>query len=226
MKLSIDKSDLVKYTSCQLNHIFPDRQTIDLNEYSKEIDIALDRINLCYTKVSLKHYFDGQHSKLNHLHADQYLMYIWYLSNTIYRESQNIELSNKLYYLNKTLHGFDCMYNTELPDIFLIFHGVGTMLGKAKYSNYFIALQGVTIGSQRGIYPELMEGVSLAAHSSIIGNCRIGKRVSIAANSHIFEKDIPETSVVFIDPLTGRLNVKPSKNVYAQQFFNVDLFEK
>jgi serine O-acetyltransferase len=120
MKLSLTKQNLITYTSSQLNNLFPDNSLINLNNYAHLVDLALDRVDYCFKKVTYKHYFDGTDSLLNHLHADQYLMYVWFLSNTIAENSDNISLANKLYYLNKTLHGFDCMYNTKLPNIFVM----------------------------------------------------------------------------------------------------------
>ena len=97
-------------------------------------------------------------------------------------------LANKLYCLNKVLHGLDCMYDTQLPDIFLLFHSSGTMLGKAKYSDFFIALHGCTIGSHKGRYPILGKGVSITANSSVIGDCYIGNRCTISTRTTIFQK--------------------------------------
>jgi serine acetyltransferase len=65
--------------------------------------------------------------------------------------------------------------------------------------------------------------VALTAHSTIIGNCNIGDRVSISNNTAIFQKDIPADTVAFIDRQTGQLNLKRSDVPYAQQFFNIDL---
>jgi len=226
MNLSLNKQDFLKYTSQQLNGLFPDNKLVDLKSYIASFDTAIDRIDHCFNKVTYKHYFNNGQTFLNHLHADQYLMYVWFLSNTIYKDTGDLNLSNKLYYLNKSLHGFDCMYNTELPDIFLIFHGVGTMLGKAKYSDFFVALQGCTIGSQKGQYPILGKGVGLTAHSSIIGNCVIGNRSSIASYTSVFEMDVPEDSVVFKDKDTGILKIKSAKNCYAQQFFNINIINE
>lgn len=223
MKLSIPKEDFLNYTSNQLNTFFPDKDKVNLNNHLKCIDLALDRLDYCYKKVTYQHYFNGTNTFLNHLHADQYLMYIWFLANTIYKENDDLTLANKLYYLNKSLHGIDCMYNTVLPDIFLIFHGVGTMLGKATYNDYLVVLQGVTVGSQKGKYPIFGKGVGLTAHSSVIGNCNLGNCTSISTYTSLFETSTEKNSVVFKNKETGKLEIKQGKICYAQQFFNVNL---
>ena len=191
MILSLTHDELIDYTSRQLNYFFPDKNVINLHHYKNEVNESLNRLENCFNKVTLKHYNNGEEVLFNHLYSDHYIMYVWYLGNTIWKNTQNKELCNKLYYLNKTLHAFDCMFDTKLPDIFLIFHGAGTMLGKATYGDYFVALQGVTIGSHKGKYPIIGKGVSLTAHSSIIGDCTISNNVSVSIHTTIFQKDIP-----------------------------------
>jgi serine O-acetyltransferase len=115
------------------------------------------------------------------------------------------------------------MYNTSMPDIFLIFHGVGTMLGKAHYDDYFVVLQGCTIGSHKGEYPKFGRGVALAANSSVIGNCVIGDRVSISTRTTLFQKNIEKDQTAFIDYGNGKLNIRQSNSCFAQNYFNVDL---
>lgn len=223
MQLSLNKIDLQSYLSSQLNNFFPDKNFINFADYCKSIDKALQRLDFCFKHVSHHRYNNNGTTLFNHLYSDHYLVFIWFLSNTIWVETGNQTIATKLYYLNKVLHSFDCMYDTRLPDIFLIFHGAGTMLGKATYADYFVALHGCTIGSHKGGYPVMGKGVSLTAHSAIIGNCEIGNRVSISVHTSVFEKDIPDDTVVYIDSDTGKLHYKSSKSPYSQQFFNVDL---
>jgi serine O-acetyltransferase len=100
----------------------------------------------------------------------------------------------------------------------LLFHCVGTMLGKAEYNDYFVALQDATIGSHKGNYPKMGIGVSMTAHSSLISNCTIGDRVSISAYTNLFQQDLSDNSVVFRDNL-GQTIIRKIENCYAQQFF-------
>lgn len=222
MILSLAAEELRAYTSAQLNNLFPDKYKINLDDYKEQVDNALSKLDFCFSKITLKHYNNGEQTLLNHLYSDQYLQFIWFLANTIHLEKENKNLCNKLYCLNKALFAFDCMYDTKLPSIFIIFHGAGTMLGKAQYDNYFIALHGCTIGSHKGNYPIIGKGVSLTAHSSIIGNCTIGNRVSVGSYSNVFEKNIENDTVIYRSP-EGALCYNTSSNNYAQQFFNVDL---
>lgn len=222
MNLSISRAEICAYVAKQLNVFFPDKYIVK-DEISKTIDITLDRLNFCFSHALSNRYNGTNGPIFNHLHADQYLMFLWYISNTVYKELSNTNISSKLYYLNKSLHGVDCMYDTKMPNIFLIFHGVGTMLGKAEYNDFFVALQGCTVGSHRGQYPVFGKGVALAANSSVIGDCKLGDRSTVATRTTLFKKQIKNDNTAFMNFETGRLEIKPSKNCYAQQFFNTDL---
>lgn len=223
MNLSLTKSELQGYVARQLNHFFPDNNVVHALDFNHIIDTAIDRVDYCFQKVSFTRYNTKGETILNHLYADQYMMFIWFLSNTVWKSGINNVIANKLYYLNKSLHALDCMYDTALPDIFLIFHGAGTMLGKASYSDYFVALQGCTIGSHKGIYPVMGKGVALASHASLIGDCKIGSRVTISANTSVYKMDSPSNSLIYRNSLTGNLGTKITANSYAQSFFNVEI---
>lgn len=223
MNQTLSLNELSIYVSMQLNSFFPDQEYIDLTKEKEIVIEALGRVEFCFKHVTLKHYFNNNVVNFNHLYSDHYVMFIWYLSNSVYKHKGKCNLANKLYYLNKILHGLDCMFDTEMPNIFLLFHSSGTMLGKAKYDNYFIALQGCTVGSQKGQYPVFGKGVSLTANSSVIGNCKIGNGATISTRTTIFQKDIPSYNTAYMNFETGQLQVKPSKASYAQQFFIDDL---
>jgi serine O-acetyltransferase len=223
MKLSIKKSELCHYISTQIDNFYPDKYAIK-NDVEKALDIGISRLEFCFKHVAFNRYnFNGE-TLYNHLYADHHVMLLWFLANVVWQELNNENLASKLYYLNKTLHGVDCMYNTPMPNIFLIFHGVGTMLGKAHYDDYFVVLQGCTVGSHKGFYPKFGKGVSLTANSSVIGKCDIGDRATISTRTTLFQKNIPNDSVAFMNFDKGILEVKSSRGIcYAQQFFNIDL---
>ncbi|XZF13818.1 hypothetical protein ACTHGU_18710 [Chitinophagaceae bacterium MMS25-I14] len=223
MKLSIPVPDLCNYYSRQLNNFFPDEKTIHPEDMKRIADTALDRLHYCFKHVAFARYNKDGETLYNHLYADHNIVFNWILGNTAHQLSENDSLATKLYYLNKTLHSFDCMYDTKMPDIFLVFHGAGTMLGKASYSDFFVALHGCTVGSNKGIYPTFGKGVALAAHSSVIGNCTIGSRVSFSAYANIIEESVDSDKVVFRNNHTGAIEIKNGNTCYAQQFFNVDL---
>ncbi len=222
MITSLSITELASYTSRQLNNLFPDNETVNLHEQIDCVKLALDKLDSCYQKVSLKHYFNGEHALFNHLYSDQYVMYLWYLGNTIWKEKKHTSLCNKLYYLNKSLHAFDCMFDTKLPDIFLVFHGAGTMLGKAQYNDFFVVLQGCTVGMNRGKYPSMGKGVALTAHASLIGDCTVGDMVTVSSYTNIIDENIVSNSILYRNN-EGNIQRKSTANSYAQSFFNCSI---
>ena len=133
---------------------------------------------------------------------------------------------NKLILLNKILNGIWVTYKCKLPDVFLLSHPLGSILGNAVYSNFLCVFQNVTVntGMKIGEYnpPVLGKGVVLATGAAIIGNSVIGDKVTIS-DTMIYKKNIPSNSSVFRDD-EGKLIIKKRKeeNYYGQQFF----FEK
>ncbi len=219
MTLSMPTEGIRDYICRQLNNFFPDNQVVNEIDITGSLKIALERLEFCFKHVSNTRYNNGGTVIYNHLYSDHNILLYWFLSNTIWKKGENKALASKLYYLNKALHGFDCMYDTKLPDIFLVFHGVGTMLGKATYSNYFVVMQGCTVGANNGKYPILGEGVSLTANSSIIGDCSVGRLCTAGTRALLFNRHLQDNETIFINKKTGLLEVISSKESYSKQFF-------
>jgi serine O-acetyltransferase len=190
-----NKGFLVDYVDEQLKYFFPDKisNTTDLNRH---IDLALDRLF-----YSLKHIKLLGYTEFSYLHSDLYAQFIYFLSNTVWINSENKNLASKLFYLNKSLHGINCMYDTKLPEIFILIHCVGTVLGKAEYSNFFVAFQNVTVGSDKGFSPIFEEGVYMGPGSSIIGNCKVGKFTHLSKNTTLRDQNTdPESLIIGCSP--------------------------
>jgi serine O-acetyltransferase len=203
-------------------HYFPDKQIYNQRKFNTAFNLALDRTSFCFKHINLKSYCDHGITNLNHLHANQYAMFIWFLSNSVWLETQDDKMANKLYCLNRALNSFSCSYEARLPKVYLLLHIVGSVLGKAEYSDFFVAAHGCTVGAHHGKYPKLGKGVSLLPHASVIGDCSIGDRVSIGINTTVYQQNIPNDTVVFVDN-NHALCQKPSRKAWAQQFFNVQI---
>jgi serine O-acetyltransferase len=222
MELSLSVSDLKTYVANQLNHFFPDNQRVHFPSEDAAFEQALMRTEYCLQHVTLQSYKKNGQLHLNHLYSDQWAVFIWFLSNSVWRESENETLANKLFYLNKALHGFSCLYNTELPDIFLLLHTVGIVLGKAKYENFLVATQGSTVGAHKGHYPSLGKGVALLPYSSIIGGSVIGDRVSVGIRTSVYLKDVPSDTVVYTSE-DGSIGYKLIGRCWSQNLFSITL---
>lgn len=133
-------------------------------------------------------------------HSIQWMTFLYYLSHELYLRKSN--LCDKVYYLNKIMHSVDLFYAIELPDIWSAEHPLGSVMGRAKYSDGFFFYQGCTVGGTRDKegnlhYLVLEENVRMYANSSILGKCHISRNVQIGAGALVNNQDVPENSIVF-----------------------------
>lgn len=122
--------------------------------------------------------------------------FLWFLSSTVWRDDQNEELATRLSYLNKMMHGLDLFYSVPMPDVFLLVHPVGTVLGRASYSDYLVVYQNCTVGATADVYPTFGEGVALYSRSSVLGDCNVGSNVVFGANSLVIDTAVPDDTIV------------------------------
>lgn len=223
-QISLPANELRAYVLRQLNNFFPDNKIPGNEElFFRAFDQALERAEYCFKHVALKAYNHDETTFFSHLHADQYTVFLWFLSNSVWKEFEDEAFASKIFYLNKLLNGVMCMYDAQMPDIFLILHGSGTVLGKATYSNFFVCYHGCTVGAIKGVYPKLGQGVAMAPQSSIIGDCNIGNNVTIGNHAFLRNRDLNSNLLYYNDVDTGRAMTKPVKNCWAQSFFNVPI---
>lgn len=216
MQTSLRPADLVDYVARQANHFFPDNAPLVAAQLRPAVEQALQCLESCFVRMKLKSYNAGG-ARFNHLHSDQYLMFLWFVSRELWRNG-HAGAAAKLYLLNKALHAFDCMYDTQLPDNFVVFHGVGTVLGKARYSEYLVVFQGCTVGANRDKYPVLGRGLGMGAGASIVGDCRVGDDVSVGMGTTIIDTDISDGMVAHFSR-QGGLVLRPARASLASEYF-------
>ena len=219
MILSINNRQLTSYVYKQICMFFPDEIKNDLPNIEKCVDIALDRVDYCFKSINVAYYCnENKESLFNHLNGDHYAHFLYFLSNSIWTETKDEKLSSKIFLLNKALHGLDLFYARTMPDIFLLVHPIGTIIGNASLSNYLTIYQGCTIGhldSNNSSVPKIGEHVTMFSNSSLLGNCEIGRNVVIGANSYLINTSIKDDKIV-----TGQYpNTKISPNKSDKRFF-------
>jgi serine O-acetyltransferase len=200
MDFSMPKNELLDYIVKQINLFFPDGKTVKKTEIQTSFEEALQRTEFCFSKINIKYFRKNNCVMFDHLHADQYAMFLYFFSNTLYRNEGSSGLCTKLFQLNRYLHGIDALYEVELPEIFLFVHPLGTVLGRATYSNYFIVYQQCNIGSNHDNYPILQEHITMHPGSSILGNCRVSSNCKIGAGSLLLDRDLEQNSLYIGNP--------------------------
>lgn len=197
MKFEIIKEDIIIGMIRQLKSFFAvsNDEIKIINSLSEDV---IKRCKVCFSESRNKYYSKEGEVYFNPYHSGQYTIFLYYFSNTIFKKDKNyVRLADKVYYLNKIMNSCDLFYEIDLPEIFMLDHPVGTVMGRAKFGNKFTFGQNCTVGNNKGIFPVIGQNVSMSANSMIIGNSNIGDNVIIGAGACIKDQDIPCNSIVF-----------------------------
>ena len=137
---------------------------------------------------------------------------MYFFSNSCYKNSLDKTICDKIYFLNKILNSIDIYYEVSLPNVFLLIHPVGTVLGRANYSDYLIVYQGVNVGSNKNIYPTFSKYVTLRPSSSVLGKSRMGTNSELATGSILIDHNVEKNTIYFGNPKENLIKKKNNKN--------------
>ncbi len=161
-------------------------------------DEVFERCDHCFSKNDNKYYVRNGETYFNPFHSGQYNVFLYYFSNTIFKKAKTqLRLADKVYYLNKVMNSCDLFYEIELPEYFALDQPIGTVLGRAKYGNFFKFTQNCAVGNNKNIFPTIGENVTMTANSMIFGDSNIGDNVIIGVGAIVKDEDIPANSLVF-----------------------------
>lgn len=205
VRSSLDARGLAAYAAAQVNGLFPDGDPVAADALMDAVRSALPRLEHCFVHVDNKYFFDGETAVFNHLHGDQYAMWLYLLANELHRRGGPVSTCSKLFLLNKALHGLDAFYEVELPSVFLLVHPLGTVLGRGRYSDFFVAYQRCGVGSNHDVYPTFGRHVTLRPGSAVLGTCAIGNHCQIATESLVLDRDLPDHTLYIGNPKTATL---------------------
>ena len=200
VRASLDGRALASLAARQCDSLFPDGEAADRDALLAAVPGALARLEHCFSHVANKYFFDGESAVFDHLHGDQYAMWLYLLANELHRSGGPPAACKKLFLLNKALHGCDIFHEVELPSVFLLVHPLGTVLGRGRYQDHFIAYQRCGIGSNKDVYPRLGRHVTLRPGSAVLGDCTVGDHCSIATESLLLDRDLAPGTLYIGNP--------------------------
>ncbi len=166
-------------------------ETID-----KVYNTAMSRLDFCFSHVKNKYYHNDGETIFNPLHVAQWTMFLYMMANELSKNG-NTDLCDMIYGLSKMASSADIFYGVEMPSIWFFDHPQGSVMGRAKYNDYFTFSQGCTVGNNKGMFPVFGKHVSMLSNSKVLGNCHVGDHVIFAANTYVIDTDIPSYSIVF-----------------------------
>lgn len=197
MQFEIPKKQILESLIRQLRSFFSisDQEIQIIETLSPKV---LERCAICFSKTENKYYSKDGEAYFNPYHSGQYTIFLYFFSNTVYRENTEYSiLADKLYYLNKIMNAVDLFYEIVLPDVFMLDQPGGTVLGRATYGNNFKFTQNCTVGNNKNVFPQIGNNVSMTANSMVFGNSKIGDNVIVGVGACVKDQDIPENSLVF-----------------------------
>ena len=205
-ELSLERDELKRYLITQLEHFFPDDLSTSYannrptgGDIDAAFAMALDRLEYCFRYINMPAYSDDRQTYFSHLHGDQYSQFLYYFANSLWDISQNRPICDKVMQLNRLLSGCFWSYHAGLPDIFILVHAVGSVIGNAKYGNYFACSQNCTIATQNDLNNQFGEWLLMGAGSSLLNrDLKIGDRVAIGAGTQIYSESVLEDDTLAI----------------------------
>lgn len=212
VRASLPPERLAGLAARQCDNLIPDGEDVAPAALMEAVPGALARLEHCFQAVDNKYFFDGTSAVFDHRHGDQYCMWLYLLANELHRRGGPAPVAAKLFALNKALHGCDIYYEVALPDIFLVVHPLGTVLGRGAYADYFVAYQRVGVGSNRDVYPIFGEHVTLRPGAAVLGRSTIGARSQIATESLVLDRDVPARSLYIGTPPAPVIRANPGTN--------------
>ena len=189
-----DPQRIVALVARQLDSLFLIEEG-EAEQLDALVRIALDRSRRCFSRINNKYFYENGRIRFSPYHSGQYTIFLYFLSRAASGTAE--ALADKIYYLNKTLNGLDLYHQVEMPDVFFTDHPVGSVIGRGRFGDRFMFAQNCTVGNNRGCYPSLGRDVYMMVGSKIIGDCKIGDDVVLAANTCVLDQDVPSGHLVF-----------------------------
>jgi serine O-acetyltransferase len=210
---SLGADALAALAARQLDAFIPDGHSVAPADLAVAVPGALARLEYCFIHIDNKYFFNGRQAVFDHLHGDQYAMWLYLLANELHLRAGPATLCKKLFLLNKALHGCDIFYEVALPSVFLLVHPLGTVLGRGEYADFLIAYQRVGVGSNHNVYPTLGRHITLHPGSSVLGRSTVGDHCSIASGSLLLDRELQPNSVYIGNPRDYL--IKPRRHTFS-----------
>jgi serine O-acetyltransferase len=217
METSLPKSSLTSLYRQLIEREFPDARHAP-NDVDRVLNKALERVEHSFSHIVLAGYRSANGAaRFSHLHGDQSAALYYFAANSAWRDFGDDQLASRFFLLNKRHNALVCMYDTLLPDIFVLIHTVGTVLGKATYGNFLAVYQNVTVGTDNERQPVIGQHAVLFGGSMVLGGCNLGDNVTVSAGTVLLNFDCPADSVVAASG--GSPLVKARKRNFAEQYW-------
>lgn len=206
---------------------YPYEMVIDDNELFPVFTHVYNNVCEQHSRINNKFFAKEGKGIIDFKFLDHYLIFCFRIANYIYKEHDNIELAEAIYYSSRIRTSTDLYYTAEIGDYFIPGHSIGTVMdSRAKYGELFKIYNGVHIGPYniQGVepkdwkHPKFGNGVTMLAKASVYGDTEIGDNVIISAGALVVNEKIPSNCIV--------IGQSPKLYVLPNKVSNFDLLNK
>ena len=190
-----------------------------LADFRNDFHQIFEQVREEHSHIKVKYYRTKEKAPIvNPLYIAHYTRLIYYFSRELFMKKVDTLILDQLFFSIRTRCCIDLFYEVELKKYFLPEHALSTILGRAKYDDYFVVCQNCTVGNKKYIFPSFGRHVVLRPGAIVLGNCKIGNNVQISSGAVIIDRDIPDNNIVFGQ--VPNLIIKESRDVGTDEFFD------
>lgn len=210
------RESLLAYLTAQCALIAPDGKEAAFRAVcDAHLDEALERMHRCINACA-----PWRPDQFNVLQSSQHCLFLYFLSNTIWRRSGETAAPTRLFLMNKAFNGIDLFYEIAMPEVFYIGHSVGIVLAKATYGNYLVIYQNSTVGRHKDQIPVIGDRVVIYPNSAVIGRAVVEDDAVISQGTSIVNRQVPKGAMAFAGP-DGQLAFKPRPADLLGEYFRL-----
>lgn len=209
------EGDIAKYLRAQISALFPGDDE-EVTTIFPHVDEAIHE-----TKEVVNRLREWKSVGFNKLISWQYATFLYKLAHICAEHGIGEPATDRLFLLNKALHGLELHTNVSLPRYFFLSHTNAAVFARAKYSNYCVFHQGITVGRKGEKRPTIEPYLVMYPGSMIIGNCLVRQNTVLAPGVRLIDTDTPGNCYVF-EETSGCVRFRSINEIHATRFFDLD----
>jgi len=200
---------LARHVARQLDSLFPqDGADADQAAITPHVPGALQR--LAPILAAVRAFETG---RFNHFNSLQYASWLYLLGNQVFRAQGHGVLAERLFCLNRALNAIDLFYAVDLPEVFFLSHGLGTVLGNAQYADRLVVFQNATVGRVGADRPQIGRNVVLYPGAVVTGRSVLGDGCVVSAGTVLHNQVMPPDTIAVQQD--GRVVCVPRRKDYV-----------
>lgn len=204
------------YVAKLLANNFPDQCA---DHYLEQLNpLTLPALDLYYKCVAHNNFL--AYIPFNYLDVRVFPLFLYFLSRLARHAACSGRLADRLYYLNRIIHGINIYHTVNLPAEFFLAYASHCILPNTTYGNRFVLYHGVSIGSADHQLPTFGNNVILMPNSIVSGSSSIGDNVVVAAGVKVINQSTPDGVIVYQSTDNQGLFFVDHDNQYIGKFFS------